>query len=171
MFEFAAAKGLLSRGKATALTILAQRSASNAGDLFVGSVLEQTLILAGDNPLMHEAASTAIEQLVATELASLSSIALAAWAQGVQTGTIRGTVVDPQGLPVPGVSVTATAAVLQGPRQVVTDAIGSYSLLALPPGTYDVRFELNGFGTVTESIAVPLGLAVERNVVLAAATL
>ncbi|HTL42076.1 MAG TPA: ATP-binding protein [Pseudolysinimonas sp.] len=80
MFEFAAAKGLLSRGKATALTILAQRSASNAGDLFVGSVLEQTLILAGDNPLMHEAASTAIEQLVATELASLSSIALAAWA-------------------------------------------------------------------------------------------
>lgn len=80
MFEFAAAKGLLSRGNATALTILAQRSASNAGDLFVGSVLEQTLILAGDNPLMHEAASTAVEQLVATELASLASIALAAWA-------------------------------------------------------------------------------------------
>lgn len=80
MFEFAAARGLLSRGNPTALTLLAERTSANAGDLFVGSVLEQTLILAGDNPLMHETASTAIENLVAAELPSLASIALAAWA-------------------------------------------------------------------------------------------
>ncbi|MGE3795599.1 MAG: hypothetical protein AB7I38_16975 [Dehalococcoidia bacterium] len=80
MFEFASAKGLLSRGNPTALTLLAQRTSSNAGDLFVGSVLEQTLILAGDNPLMHATASAAIESLLAAELPSLDSIALAAWA-------------------------------------------------------------------------------------------
>ena len=45
-------------------------------------------------------------------------------AQGVQTGTIRGTVHDEQGLAVPGVTVTATSLSLQGPRTQVTDTTG-----------------------------------------------
>jgi hypothetical protein len=41
------------------------------------------------------------------------------FAQGVQTGTIRGMVKDQQDLAVPGVTVTATSPALQGPRSTV----------------------------------------------------
>jgi hypothetical protein len=84
-------------------------------------------------------------------------------AQGVQTGTIRGTVKDPQDLPVPGVTVTVTSPALQGPRTTVTDAQGLYTIAALPAGDYTVRFELSGFGPVERNTAVLLGLTIEQN--------
>ena len=87
-----------------------------------------------------------------------------AFAQGVQTGTIRGTVTDQQDLAVPGVSVTATSPALQGPRSTTTDAQGLYVIRALPPGEYQVRFELSGFGTVNRTSTVPLGLVVVHDV-------
>ena len=87
-------------------------------------------------------------------------------AQGVQTGTIRGTVTDAQGLPVPGVSVTASSPALQGVRSATTDTTGGYSLVALPPGAYDVRFELTGFAAVTQHTTVLLGGTAEQNVTL-----
>ena len=83
------------------------------------------------------------------------------FAQGVQTGTIRGMVKDQQELAVPGVTVTVTSPALQGPRSVVTDAQGGYVFRDLPPGDYEVKFELTGFATVTQKTAVPLGLTVE----------
>ena len=86
------------------------------------------------------------------------------FAQGVQTGTIRGTVTDQQDLAVPGVSVTATSPALQGPRSTTTDAQGLYVIRALPPGEYEVRFELSGFGTVNRTSTVPLGLVVVQDV-------
>ena len=46
------------------------------------------------------------------------------FAQGVQTGTIRGMVKDQQDLAVPGATVTATSPALQGPRSTVTDTQG-----------------------------------------------
>lgn len=90
-------------------------------------------------------------------------------AQGVQTGTIRGTVVDAQSLPVPGVTVTATSPAIQGQRLTVTDATGNYTLAALPPGAYEVKYELAGFGTVTQRTSVLLGGTAEQNVTLRAA--
>ena len=89
-----------------------------------------------------------------------------AFAQGVQTGTIRGVVKDAQDLPVPGVTVTATSPALQGPRSVVTDAQGLYSIPALPAGTYTVKFELSGFGTIERQTNVALGLTVDQNVTI-----
>jgi hypothetical protein len=41
-------------------------------------------------------------------------------AQGTPTGTISGRVTSSDGLPLPGVTVTATAPVLQGDRTAVT---------------------------------------------------
>src|SRR5580765_8100588 len=87
-------------------------------------------------------------------------VATVGYAQGVQTGTIRGMVKDSQDLAVPGVTVTATSPVLQGPRSTVTDTQGIYVLRALPPGDYQIKFELSGFGTVARSTAVPLGLTI-----------
>ena len=90
-------------------------------------------------------------------------------AQGVQTGTIRGNVVDQQGLAVPGVTVTATSPALQGPRSSTTDASGAFTIPALPPGVYEVRFELSGFATISQSSNVALGLSVDQTVTMRAA--
>src|ERR1700730_17197525 len=99
----------------------------------------------------------------------LVSFAAGASAQGVQTGTIRGLVKDQQDLPVPGVTVTATSASLQGPRIAITDKEGLFTIRALPPGDYQIKFELNGFATVNRNTALPLGLTVDQNVLMRAA--
>ena len=85
--------------------------------------------------------------------ALLLATAGAAAAQST-TGTISGRVVDGQGLPVPGVTVTATSPNLQGARETVTSGNGDYILTLLPSGVYSVTFELSGFGTQTRSATV-----------------
>ncbi|MEZ5418818.1 MAG: carboxypeptidase-like regulatory domain-containing protein [Vicinamibacterales bacterium] len=71
-----------------------------------------------------------------------------AWAQ-VQTGSIAGTVSDTSGAVLPGVSVTLSGErLIGGPQTAVTDAAGSYRFDRLVPGTYSVKFELQGFKTV-----------------------
>ena len=87
-------------------------------------------------------------------------------AQGVQYGTIRGTVTDPQGLPIPGVTVTATSPSMQGPRTTATGPDGTYSLLQLPSGTYDLTFETTAFAPAKRTTTILLGLTVEQNVQL-----
>ena len=49
---------------------------------------------------------------------------------------------------------------------MTSDAQGGYVFRNLPPGDYEVKFELSGFGTVTQKTAVPLGLTVEQNVTM-----
>src|SRR5262245_54642762 len=87
-------------------------------------------------------------------------------AQGIQTGTVRGSVRDQQDLPVPGVTVTVTSPSLQGPRATVTDAAGIFTVAAVPAGQYQVAFELSGFAPVSRQTTVPLGLTVELDVIL-----
>ena len=70
------------------------------------------------------------------------------------TGTISGRVVDAQGLPVPGVTITARSLSLQGAREAVASANGDYILSLLPSGTYTVAFQLSGFDTQTRSVTV-----------------
>jgi hypothetical protein len=89
-----------------------------------------------------------------------------AHAQGVQTGTIRGTVRDPQGLVVPGAIVTVLSPALQGQRSTVTSDEGLFTLQFLPPGDYQVVYEKGGFEVLTQDVAVPLGGVVEHDVVL-----
>src|ERR1700730_8135330 len=91
------------------------------------------------------------------------------FAQGLQTGTIRGLVKDQQDLAVPGVTVTVTSPALQGPRSTVTDKDGQFAIRALPPGDYQIKFELSGFATITRNTPVPLGLVVETNASMRAA--
>ena len=100
----------------------------------------------------------------------MSSLSANSFAQGVQSGTIRGVVKDQQDLAVPGATVTVTSPALQGPRSVVTDAQGGFVFRNLPAGDYEVKFELSGFSTITHKTAVALGLTVEENVTMKAAT-
>lgn len=90
-------------------------------------------------------------------LALLLACSGPAFAQGEQTGTIRGTVKDQQGLPLPGATVTATSPALQGDRTVVTDSSGTFLFRAVPPGTYGLKTDLSGMTTVQKTADVPLG--------------
>jgi hypothetical protein len=91
------------------------------------------------------------------------------FAQGVQTGVIRGLVTDQQGLPIPAVTVTVSSPALQGIRSTQTGDDGTYVLRTLPPGDYDIAFEIRGFATVRLAGTVPLGGAVEVDTTLTAA--
>mgnify|MGYP001617028785 CR=1 FL=1 len=62
-------------------------------------------------------------------------------------GSLRGTVRDDQGGAIPGVTVTATSPGLITPAVAVTESDGTYRLINLPPGTYTVQAELQGFTT------------------------
>jgi hypothetical protein len=75
----------------------------------------------------------------------LGLAATAAFAQ-VQTGSIAGVVTDSSNAILPGVTVSVSGEKLIGGLQTqATDASGSYRFDRLPPGSYHVRFELQGF--------------------------
>ena len=71
----------------------------------------------------------------------------ALWSQSAGTGALTGTVTDPTGAVIPGVTVTATHTGTGLERTVVTREDGSYRFSLLPPGAYRVRFTNSGFKT------------------------
>ena len=54
----------------------------------------------------------------------------------VNTATLSGTVMDPQGLGVKGAKLTITNAGTGAERTAVSDDSGRYKVVGLPPGTY-----------------------------------
>jgi hypothetical protein len=66
-----------------------------------------------------------------------------------QTSTISGTVRDASGGVLPGVTVEASSpALIEKSRTTVTSGSGAFSIVALRPGIYTVKFELPGFTTI-----------------------
>lgn len=88
-------------------------------------------------------------------LASAVLIAGAAWAQ-IPTGSISGRVSSEQGA-LPGAQVTVSSPSLQGERSATTNENGDYVIGLLPPGTYAVRFALDGFVDANRSVSVSTG--------------
>ncbi|HVB37808.1 MAG TPA: TonB-dependent receptor, partial [Vicinamibacterales bacterium] len=81
-------------------------------------------------------------------LVALVLAAPAARAQS-QTGSITGVVSDTSGAVLPGVTVSVSGqSLIGGVHTAVTDAKGTYRFDRLPPGSYSVKFELQGFKTV-----------------------
>jgi hypothetical protein len=82
-------------------------------------------------------------------------LAPAVFSQSRETGALNGVVTDDQNAPLPGVSVTLSGPNLMGARTYVTDANGQFRFPAIPPGEYQLKFGLQGFGTlVREKIRV-----------------
>ena len=72
--------------------------------------------------------------------------AVLGWGQA--TTSILGTVTDPSGAVIPGVSVTLENTGTAATRTTITDETGTYQILQVQPGTYRIRAELSGFKTV-----------------------
>ncbi len=104
-------------------------------------------------------------------VAMLSFVVVPADAQE-QRGSVTGTVRDNTGAVLPGVTVTATSPALIQPSVTVTGAQGAYRIPNLPPGMYEVRFELPGFQTlIRQEIRVNLRVTLTIDVELALAGL
>src|SRR5688572_4395473 len=93
----------------------------------------------------------------------------AAVAQGVQTGTLTGTVKSIDGIAIADAAVVVTSAALQGERTAVTDGHGVYSLPSLPPGTYTVRFAKEGLSPAELTALLPLGAVAKVDAMLSVA--
>jgi hypothetical protein len=86
--------------------------------------------------------------------------------QSGQTGAINGTVTDPDNANLPGITVVLTSPSLVVPQlTTVSNAEGKYRFPALPPGTYEMSFELEGMNTlIRKGIVVSLGKTVTVDV-------
>ena len=81
--------------------------------------------------------------------------------------TVNGRVADPDGLAVPGVTVSARNAATNEVASTVTNADGAYTLPFLRPGVYTVTAELEGFRTHTQSgVQLEVGQTVSMNIAL-----
>jgi hypothetical protein len=83
-----------------------------------------------------------MKSLVLAALVVLSLVALGAQAP---SGTISGTVRDPTGAAIPGVSVTATNVNTGKVTTMLTNESGTYTFSSLAAGTYTVNAGLPGF--------------------------
>ena len=107
-------------------------------------------------------------------LLCLAAVLLCARSASAQDfrGRINGTVTDNTGAVLPGVTVTASSPALIQPQVQVTGADGQYRFIALPPGVYEVNFELTGFQNVKrEGIRVVINQTLSVDQQLQVATL
>jgi Carboxypeptidase regulatory-like domain len=83
-------------------------------------------------------------------------------------GTIAGVVKDASDAVLPGVTVEASSpALIEKTRSVVTDGRGQFSIVNLPPGTYNVSFNLTGFAPVNrQGIEVSIAFTATLNITM-----
>src|SRR5262249_11609157 len=96
-------------------------------------------------------------------LVAISAILMLPLSGHAQDSTVSGTVTDPSGAVIPGVTVTATHTESGNKFEAVTDERGGYRLL-VRIGNYRIMAELPGFGTVNRNIQVLVGQAAVVNI-------
>src|SRR5947209_12675680 len=90
------------------------------------------------------------------------------WGQStIATGSIQGTVTDPNDAVVPNASVTITNSATGEAKKVTPSSSGTFASGALTSGAYEVRIEAQGFQTVLTKIAVQVGVVTSGNTRLA----
>ncbi|MGH9718306.1 MAG: TonB-dependent receptor [Candidatus Acidiferrales bacterium] len=94
-----------------------------------------------------------------------------AWSQAtISTGSIQGTVTDPEGAVVSGAKVTITSQATGRTIQTSTDGSGLYNSGSLAPGRYMVHVEDSGFKTVNLTVTVQVGSISTGNIKLTLGT-
>jgi hypothetical protein len=88
----------------------------------------------------------------------------------VPTGTIAGTVTDPTGAIIPKATVTVTNKDTGASRVVQTGSEGTFSVAALPAGSYEVRVESANFAASVRTTDVATGSTTTLNVAMQVGT-
>ena len=97
----------------------------------------------------------------------------AVWFAGVNlpaqttTGTIRGTVTGPGGVPIPSAQIVARNVSSGATRNTLSNDAGAYALVGLTPGTYDVNVRRIGSSPQTRTIVVQIGATQQQDFALA----
>ena len=109
-----------------------------------------------------------IRKAVGLSLVVAGYLATASGLYAQTLGTVAGVVRDPSDAVLPGVSVEASSpALIEKTRSAVTDGRGQFSIVNLPPGTYDVSFTLAGFSAVNRrAVEVSVGVTVTINITM-----
>jgi hypothetical protein len=79
----------------------------------------------------------------------------------ITTGTVKGSVTDPQNLPIVGAAVSLVSGATGDVRNTKTDARGDFLFAAVPVGEYSIKVVADGFRTLQRP-----GLALSSNQVL-----
>jgi len=88
------------------------------------------------------------------------------WAQ-TSTGTITGSITDPTGAAIAGAKVQITNTGTNGLSEAISNAEGIYTAPLLPPGSYGVHVEANGFKSFSQTgIILQIQQQAQVNVVL-----
>jgi hypothetical protein len=102
-----------------------------------------------------------------TLLSVMAALALAASAFAQEfRATVTGRVTDVDGLPMPGVTVSATNLRTNEVASAVTTTEGVYSIPFLRPGNYTLSAELQGFRKHTQDLQLEVGQTMAVNVTL-----
>ena len=79
------------------------------------------------------------------------------------TGRLEGTITDATGATAGGAIVTLTNVETNGQRQLITTDDGAYFFAAVPPGSYRLRAEKEGFAPSTADLTVSTSETLTRN--------
>ncbi len=110
-------------------------------------------------------------QVMVLLLAVGLGVAVPARAQ-VTSGVITGTITDPQGGVLPGVTLTLRNVDTGFTRTTVSGTDGSYRMAGLPPGRYDLKADLQGFASAeVKALTLTIGLEIRRNLTMVLAGL
>src|SRR6266403_3926639 len=89
-------------------------------------------------------------------------------AQGVNTASLAGTVLDPSGAALKGAQVTVTNGATGSERSAISDDAGRYNLVGLPPGQYKISVDGgSNFEVHLASVTLTVGDSVIRDFKLA----
>lgn len=92
---------------------------------------------------------------------TLGLMPTASFAQMGTSGVVIGKVTDSSGALLPGVTISLKSPEALGDFTGVTDERGSYRVAGLPPATYEVKAELDGFQAFVRRATVRLGGVIE----------
>lgn len=96
-------------------------------------------------------------------------LALPALSQ-IPTGILSGRVTAQDGSALPGVLVSVTSPSLQGTRTATTSETGEYNIPLLPPGEYQVSYELEGFLSPQQAVKISAAQTTRVDAEMAQAT-
>src|SRR5438876_2044653 len=103
--------------------------------------------------------------LFVTMLALACVVTLPVFAQS--SAELRGTVIDPTGAVLPGVSISLLNKGSHQERRQLTDSNGNYVFASLPNGDYSLTAELSGFkAQIRDGIALQVGQRVNLDLAL-----